>query len=65
MNTLDAVIKVLRNIGYDVECGSCMELALTGSSCGHPHTCEHEFPYVRISNLEYQNLNLRARLDAR
>lgn len=37
--TLDEVLTILRNVGSDVECGTCMEIAFTGGSSGHPHTC--------------------------
>lgn len=50
--TLDEVLTILRNVGSDVECGSCMEVAFTGGSSGHPHTC----PNPPVVILDYVDL---------
>jgi len=36
----DDVLTILKNVGVDTECGSCMEKAMTGSETGHKHTCK-------------------------
>ena len=30
---------MLKNMGHDTKCGTCMEQAFTGGVTGHPHTC--------------------------
>jgi hypothetical protein len=37
--TIPEVLQVLKNLGHDVDCGACMEIAFTGSTTNE-HTCE-------------------------
>lgn len=37
--TLEQVEEILTNMGHDVTCGTCMEIAFTGGGSGHEHTC--------------------------
>ena len=51
--TLKEVFQVLKNMGHDTECGSCMEVAFTGGSTGNPHSCGF-VDDVEITGLEVQ-----------
>ena len=42
--TLDEVFQILENIGYDVECAACVEIAFTGVT-----TDGHSCPKFKIS----------------
>ncbi len=38
--TQEQLLQVLRNVGWDVECGACMSLAMTGIMLPYDsHTC--------------------------
>jgi hypothetical protein len=37
--TIDEVMMMFRNLGLDVECGTCMSIAFTGYGTGE-HTCQ-------------------------
>jgi len=39
--TLDEVLKILENLGHSTSCDTCMEIAFTGSSSTHSHTCSN------------------------
>lgn len=38
--TLEQVEEILKNMGHDITCGSCMEVAFTGGGSGYDHTCK-------------------------
>jgi hypothetical protein len=38
----DVVESVLKNIGYDIECSACMEIAWCGSNMSGTHSCSRD-----------------------
>jgi len=41
--TDEEVVQILKNVGVDVDCGACMEVAFTGTTT-NTHTCEPKRP---------------------
>ena len=40
--SLEEVLQILRNVGADVECATCMSVPFTGGCQGEPHPSERE-----------------------
>jgi hypothetical protein len=49
--SMEEVLVVLRNVGVDVECGACVEVAMTGASMG-THACDRSLPSVSAVLME-------------
>ena len=52
MFTDGEVIAMLRNVGVDVNCGACMEVAFTGVTT-NAHTCQQQLVCAQMSATEH------------
>jgi hypothetical protein len=49
--TLDEVLRILKNVDIDVNCGACVEGALTGMTTS-THTCDYARLAVSVQQLD-------------